>query len=207
MGTAYLTVFGLNTPSGSECYGLRGVMESLAQAEDRVRFFEYDQKDLVSAVTAAAVGFERVVLCGHSFGGAAVKWVLEQWKGEGNPRVDVAVFLDPAPEGIRFGQFFRWQDGDRDLMKRWRVPLKVVERVVCVYQRNSVVMGGLVGVCGVPFVPVPPVADVVCVAGELAPRLAGRVQNFDVTGWGVHHCHMLGDWRVQELIRRAVTTT
>jgi hypothetical protein len=33
------------------------------------------------------------------------------------------------------------------------------------------------------------------------------VQNFNVTDWGVHHCHMLGDERVQDLVAGAIHHT
>jgi len=201
---AYLTIFGLNTPADSDCYGLRALMQSFAGAGDVCLFFAYDDPQLLSVLTEHAWGFERVILCGHSHGGAAVKWIVDHWSGEGNPRVDLAIFLDPAPEAIHFHQYFSWQVADAGLLNRWHVPLEVVRRAICLYQRNEMLIPGVVGVCGVPFVPAPAVADAVCESGKAAPGLAGRVQNFNVTGWGLYHCHMLGDPRVQALLTQAV---
>jgi pimeloyl-ACP methyl ester carboxylesterase len=204
--TAYITIFGLGTRATSDYHGLRAFMQSLVargSGGDVAEFFAYDDPNLLTRVTQTVWGFEGVILCGHSFGGAAVKWILDRWQPDGNPRVDLAIFLDPAPEGLHFHQFFSWQAADANLMSRWHVPLGVARRAICFYQRNEIAVPGLVGVCGVPFVPVPTVADVVCREGE-APALSGSVQNFNVTGWGLYHCGMLGDARVQEIVRRAI---
>jgi pimeloyl-ACP methyl ester carboxylesterase len=181
-------------------------MLSQAGAGDLAGFFAYDDPELLPRVTELARAATRVILCGHSYGGAAVKWILDRWTPEGNPRTDLAVFLDPAPEAAHFHQFFSWQAADANLLNRWHVPLLSARRAICLYQRNSMVIPGLIGVCGVPFVPVPTVADVICRQDE-PPPLAGRVQNFNITEWDVHHCHMLGDARVQQLMRRAIQET
>jgi pimeloyl-ACP methyl ester carboxylesterase len=179
-------------------------MQSFASDGDVADFFAYVDPNLLTRITQAAYGCERVILCGHSYGGAAVKWLLDRWaaNADGNPQVDLAIFFDPAPEAAHFHQFFSWQAADANLLSRWHVPLTVARRAICLYQRNEMLVPGVLGVCGVPFVPAPPAADVVC--GADPPELAGRVQNFNVTPWGLYHCHMLGDARVQELVRRAV---
>jgi len=205
--TAFITIFGLNTPADSDCYGLRALMQSFAGAGDIAAFFAYDDPQLLASVKAAVAGFDRVVLCGHSHGGAAVKWVLDHWAAEGAVlRADLAIFLDPAPEACHFGQFFSWQAADANLLDRWHVPLSVCARAVCIYQRNEMIIPGVIGVCGVPFVPVPVVADTLVSPGREAsfdPSVAS-VQNINVTAWGVFHCHMLSDERVQGLVKVAV---
>jgi pimeloyl-ACP methyl ester carboxylesterase len=203
--TAYITIFGRGTPATSECYGLRAFMQSFRGEGDVAEFFAYDDPNLLTRVTQTVWGCERVILCGHSYGGAAVKWISDRWAGHaaGNPKVDLAVFFDPAPEAAHFHQFFSWQAADANLMSRWHVPLGVVRRAICLYQRNEMLVPGVLGICGVPFVPVPTVADVVC-RDDSPPELSGRVRNFNVTGWGLYHCHMLGDARVQALVSRAI---
>jgi hypothetical protein len=206
MGTAYLTIFGLDTPADSDCYGLRALMQSFAGAGDVARFFAYDDPSLPAKLQEVAQGYDRVVLAGHSHGGAAVKWILDRWSVSQHAPAALAVFFDPAPEQLHFGQFFSWQAADANLLDRWHVPLSACKKAICFYQRNEQI-AGLIGVCGVPFVPVPIARDLaVATAATLSAPLDenAQVQNINVTGWGLLHCHLLSDTRVQAIVQDVV---
>jgi hypothetical protein len=205
MKTAIIVLPGLNTDPASDCWGLRPFVENLLAAEldgtgSQAFYFAWD-KVRADTVAAAVAGFERIIAIGHSFGGAAVKWLADQFAagavkttiGEGTAAtsvmltvtIDLAVFLDPAPNGDRFHQFCSWQMADISDDFRWHCPPSI-HAAICFYQRNEQIIPGIIGVCGVPF----------------HSRL--NVTNVNVTKWGLYHCHMCGDSRVQAMIAAAI---
>jgi hypothetical protein len=193
MKTAIVTLPGLNTNPATDCWGLRPFVENLLAAEldgtgSQSFYFAWD-KVTVADYLAAVAGFDRVVAIGHSFGGGALKWLGDLLAAlatpQSQPKIDLGIFLDPAPNGDRLHQFYSWQMADLSNAFRWHCPPSIKE-AICFYQRNEIFIPGLAGVCGVPF------------------HEREGVRNINVTDWGLYHCHMCGDSRVQMTMEAAI---
>ena len=213
MKTARIVIFGLNSPvvfpdgTLNDNYGLRTLIESFVRDGDPAPLFlAYDDPQLLTKASDYFASADRREMYGHSHGGAAVKWIVDHWSIAQTAIVDLAVFLDPAPEQWHFGQFFSWQAADANLDDRWHVPLSVCRKSVCIYQRNEQIIPGIIGVCGVPFAPVPRRPDATVEGwpnGGIPIPPDAIVENINVSAWGVYHNHMLSDPRVQNLMRSA----
>jgi hypothetical protein len=209
MKTLFVPILGLNTPADSDCYGLRQFVQSLAHPEDALLFLTFDDPQLESKIQAESKTCDQIILFGHSFGGAAVKFLLDRWNVLGSLTVALAVFFDPAPNVDRFNQWFSWQMADASLNDRWHIPSSC-QRALCFYQRNEQIIPGLIAVCGVPFVPQPDATQVDqipsggAIVDLMLPTRVGEVININVTQWGLLHCGMLADNRVQTLVRSLV---
>jgi hypothetical protein len=209
--TAFIVFFGLDTPATSECYGLRPFAEGqrdLLNNGSVTFFFEWNHTTYEDVIEATK-GFGRLVLMGHSFGGAFLKHFLNRATRDPlAPQIDLAVFFDPAPNLDQFGQFFSWQSADQNLRDRWYIPTIAI-RALCFYQRNQVIIPGLVGVCGVPFVPSPIVPDLVLSPDHTTDVVVNPhdVVNVNVTKLGLQHCDMLGDPTVQAITANVILAT
>lgn len=210
----FATIFGLGTPASSSCYGLREFVSTLAQEYSAKvnNFYAYDS---VSAGQIDSETHEADVLIGlgHSHGGAAWKWLADRLAVSQslNRRMRLVLCFDPAPEFFHFGQVFPWQSADQSLSNRWNMQMLTVDQAICFFQRNEMILPG-VGVCGVPFVPDPYRPDFVLdqrqsLDPQLDPPWEGKVININVSKLGVHHCSMLENTQILNLVKTYIANS
>lgn len=85
-----------------------------------------------------------IVPIGHSYGGAAVMYMLDKFHDRGIvDRVPIAVMFDGVPDGLRFGQITPpTQISDGLESARWGVPPDVAAKAVQIYQRVQLIPQG-----------------------------------------------------------------
>lgn len=196
-----IVIPGLGTPASGDCHTLRILSQKLADLVNGIVWaIEYDK------VTAQAVvewveknNISVLVIMGHSFGGAALKWLLDQFAAMDDCFVHLSLFFDPAPNGPLFHQFFSWQKARNHNMLRWEIQYEVTDAVVCFYQTGQVYLElpilGKIGICGVPF----------RVPGE-DDEDREKLMNIDCTPWNLDHNGIPESPVVHKLVEHAFRT-
>lgn len=189
MKTLFIGLAGLNTEPESDMLGLRPFLldQASRRADASTLFLSYADPDLVQKVEAAINSVDRVVMFGHSFGGAAAVYLADTLNNNGSIRqIDLMVLLDPAPNEDRFHQHFPWQLARYNPDIRWKLPERIVRKAICFHQFNMQFFGAI-GVCGCPLY-----------------EVEGKYRNIDVTPWGLDHNGMVSDVRVQAVAAYAI---
>lgn len=78
---------------------------------------------------------DQTIYIGHSFGFAAVKWLMDRFAERGITNVLFCIGLDGVPNADRFGEFFPAQEADFDTTRRWHIA--VSQRAMQLYQRRQ----------------------------------------------------------------------